>query len=104
MTDVEKKPGSEVLEKPRPKEKLEDLWKVVFHNDDYTPMQFVVEVLEDVFDRTPAEAYRIMMQVHVEGRGIAGVYTHEVAETKAATTIDLARQAGFPLFASVEEG
>lgn len=103
MTDVEKKTGSEVLEKPRPKERVEDLWKVVLHNDDYTPMQFVVEVLEEVFDKTPAEAYRIMMQVHVEGRGIAGVYTHEVAETKAGTTIDLAREAGFPLFASVEE-
>jgi ATP-dependent Clp protease adaptor protein ClpS len=104
MTDVRRKSGSEVLQKPRSKERIEDLWKVVLHNDDYTPMQFVVEVLEEVFDRSPAEAYRIMMQVHIEGRGIAGAYAHEVAETKAHTTVDLAREAGFPLFASVEEG
>ena len=104
MTDVRRKSGSEVLQKPRSKERIEDLWKVVLHNDDYTPMEFVVEVLEEVFDKSPAEAYRIMMRVHIEGRGIAGTYAHEVAETKAHTTVDLAREAGFPLFASVEEG
>ncbi len=104
MTDVEKKTGSEILEKPRSKERVEDLWKVVLHNDDYTPMEFVVDVLEVVFDKSPAEANRIMMQVHVDGRGIAGAYPHEVAETRAQTTIDLAREAGFPLLATVEEG
>lgn len=95
--------GAEILERPRKREKPEDLWKVVLHNDDYTPMDFVVDVLEQIFDKSPAEAYRVMMKVHVEGRGIAGVFSHEVAETKARKTIDHARQSGFPLLASVEE-
>jgi ATP-dependent Clp protease adaptor protein ClpS len=103
VTDTERRTGGEVLEKPRPKDKTEDLWKVVLHNDDYTPMDFVIEVLEEIFDRSPAESYRIMMKVHVEGRGIAGIFTHEVAETKAQSTVDLARRSGFPLLASVEE-
>lgn len=104
MTDTQRHEGTETLERPRDRAKTEDLWKVVLHNDDYTPMDFVLEVLEDIFDRSPAEAYRIMMQVHLEGRGIAGVYPHEVAETKARTTVDYAREAGHPLLADVEEG
>ena len=104
MTNAEGKTGSEVLHKPRAKERTEDLWSVVLHNDDYTPMDFVVQVLEEIFDRSPAEANRIMMQVHVEGRGVAGTYAYEVAETRARTTVDLARHAGFPLLATVEEG
>ena len=103
MTDTKKEGGSEVLEKPKHREKTEDLWKVVLHNDDYTPMDFVIEILEEIFDKSPAEAYRVMMMVHVEGRGIAGTYTHEVAETKAGTTVDVAREAGYPLLASIEE-
>jgi ATP-dependent Clp protease adaptor protein ClpS len=66
-------------------------------------MEFVVLVLESVFQKTPAEAYRIMMQVHVNGRGIAGVYPHEIAETKVDTVTALARDAGFPLRAAIEE-
>ena len=57
------------------------LYKVVLLNDDYTPMDFVVHILESVFQKSPAEAYRIMMEVHLNGRGIAGVYTWEVADT-----------------------
>ena len=95
--------GSHTLERPREREKTEDLWKVVLHNDDYTPMDFVIDVLEEIFDLDPTDAFRIMMQVHEEGRGIAGVYTHEVAETKAEMTIESAREAGHPLLASVEE-
>ena len=103
MTAPKREGGSEVLEKPKQRDKTEDLWKVVLHNDDYTPMDFVVDVLEQIFDKSPAEAYRVMMMVHVEGRGIAGTYTHEVAETKAETTVDVARSAGYPLLASIEE-
>ena len=75
----------------------------VLLNDDYTPMQFVVDVLESLFEKMPAEAHRIMMQVHVNGRGIAGVYPWEVAETKADKVASLASHAGHPLRATVEE-
>jgi ATP-dependent Clp protease adaptor protein ClpS len=92
-----------VLEKREHKEKTPDLWNVVLHNDDYTTMEFVVEVLEEIFHRSPAEAFGIMMRVHHEGQGIAGVYPFEIAETKAAAAQDAARKAGFPLRASVEE-
>jgi ATP-dependent Clp protease adaptor protein ClpS len=77
--------------------------KVVLLNDDYTTMEFVIHVLEEVFSRSPAEAYQIMMHVHVNGRGIAGVYAWEVAETKAEKVIALARESGFPLKAVTEE-
>ena len=63
----------------------------------------MIDVLESVFQKSPAEAYRIMMHVHLNGRGIAGVYPWEVAETKAETVTSLARGAGFPLKAAVEE-
>jgi ATP-dependent Clp protease adaptor protein ClpS len=72
-------------------------------NDDYTTMEFVVHVLETVFQKSPAEAFRIMMHVHQQGRGLAGVYPWEVAETKADTVINMAREAGYPLKAITEE-
>jgi ATP-dependent Clp protease adaptor protein ClpS len=93
----------DVLEKHQESLKLPDSWKVVLLNDDYTPMDFVVEILESIFHRTPAEAYRIMMQVHTQGSGTAGVYTHEVAETKVADVVDLAQSAGYPLQATMEQ-
>jgi ATP-dependent Clp protease adaptor protein ClpS len=79
------------------------LYKVVLLNDDYTPMDFVVHVLESLFQKSPAEAFRVMMQVHVNGRGIAGVYPWEVAETKADKVASLANEAGHPLRATIEE-
>ena len=79
------------------------LYKVVLLNDDYTTMEFVLHVLEAVFQKSPAEAYRIMMHVHLNGRGIAGVYPWEVAETKADTVRSLAAEAGYPLRAAIEE-
>jgi ATP-dependent Clp protease adaptor protein ClpS len=85
------------------REKEPTLYHVVLLNDDYTPMMFVVDVLEDIFQKPPAEAYRIMMQVHVNGRGIAGSYQWEIAETKADRVAAIARDAGFPLKATVEE-
>ncbi len=103
MADEQRKTGGEVLEKTRQKTQEPTLYKVVLHNDDYTTMDFVVQILETVFHKQPAESYRIMMQVHTQGRGICGVYPYEVAETKVATVHDLARQDGFPLKASMEE-
>jgi len=92
-----------VKERTEQRTKEPSQFKVVLLNDDYSTMDFVVHVLEEVFLKSPAEAYRIMMQVHVNGRGIAGVYPFEVAETKADTVATLARGAGFPLRAAVEE-
>jgi ATP-dependent Clp protease adaptor protein ClpS len=93
----------DVLEKQKESLKVPDSWKVVLLNDDYTPMDFVVEILESIFHRTSAEAYRIMMQVHTQGRGTAGVYTHEVAETKVADVVGMAQDAGYPLQATMEQ-
>jgi ATP-dependent Clp protease adaptor protein ClpS len=95
--------GGEVVEKPRPKTRRPQLYHVVLYNDDYTTMEFVVHVLESVFDKGPAEAYRIMMEVHTRGRGVCGAYTWEVAETKVSTVHELARSEGFPLRAGIEE-
>jgi ATP-dependent Clp protease adaptor protein ClpS len=94
---------SAVKERVQEKKKEPTLYKVVLLNDDYTTMEFVVHVLESVFQKTPAEAFRIMMHVHVNGRGIAGVYSWEIAEAKAEKTITMARESGFPLKAVTEE-
>ena len=95
--------GSAVKEREETKQQEPAQYKVVLLNDDYTTMAFVLEILEAVFQKSPAEAYRIMMHVHLNGRGIAGVYSWEVAETKAEAVQALARGAGFPLKAVVEE-
>jgi ATP-dependent Clp protease adaptor protein ClpS len=97
------RPGDAVKERVAVKKQEPTRYKVILLNDDYTTMDFVVQVLESVFQRSPAEAYRIMMHVHVNGRGIAGVYPWEIAETKVDTVTSLARDAGFPLRASLEE-
>src|SRR5258708_5799155 len=80
------------------KEKLEKppLYKVLIHNDDFTTMEFVVLVLTNVFNRSEGEAFRIMLQVHVEGIGVAGVYTYEIAQMKAEKATSLARESEFP--------
>ena len=79
-----------------------DLFKLLLLNDDYTTLAIVIEILESVFYKSPADAYRIMMAVHTQGQGLCGVYTFEVAETKVATVVELARTNGFPLRATME--
>jgi len=96
-------PDSVVKERVDVQKQEPTLYKVVLLNDDYTTMEFVVHVLEGVFQKSPAEAYRIMMNVHINGRGIAGIYPWEVADTKAAAVVSMAREAGFPLKAVTEE-
>ena len=78
------------------------MWRVLLHNDDYTTQDFVVWVLETVFHKGHAEAFAIMMSVHQSGLGVAGVFTHEVAETKVKATQHLAEQHEFPLLVTME--
>jgi ATP-dependent Clp protease adaptor protein ClpS len=89
----------------RSKEKLKKppLYKVLLHNDDYTTQDFVVYVLTTVFHKSIEEAITIMLKVHMEGLGIAGIYSYEIAETKAEKVISLARENEYPLLATVEE-
>jgi ATP-dependent Clp protease adaptor protein ClpS len=101
--EPDKKTGGAVLEQTRRKTQQPRLYRVLLHNDDYTTMEFVVHVLETIFDKGPAEAHLIMMHVHVRGQGVCGRYTYEVAETKVTAVHRLARDNGFPLRASLEE-
>jgi len=95
-------PGEKLQERVETQKKEPELYQVVLLNDDYTTMEFVVNVLESIFEKSPAEAFQIMMHVHRNGRGIAGVYPWEVAETKVEAVISLARESGFPLKAVAE--
>ena len=76
--------------------------KVLLHNDDFTPMEFVVEILESVFNRSAAEATRIMLTVHRSGVGVAGVFSAEIAEAKSTKTLRYARESGYPLLCTTE--
>jgi len=78
------------------------MWRVLLHNDDYTTQEFVVYVLETVFNKPQAEAFAIMMRVHQSGLGIAGIYTRDVAETKVKAARQLAEQNEFPLLVTME--
>ena len=78
------------------------LWKVLLHNDDYTTQEFVVWVLESIFHLPHADAFAIMMHVHLSGLGLAGIYTKDVAETKVTATKRLAEQHEFPLLVTME--
>jgi len=86
-------------------EKLElpPMYKVLLHNDDYTTMEFVVEILQQVFHKSPAEATHIMLLVHKTGLGVCGVFSEDIAETKVEIVHHLARKSGFPLRCSMEE-
>lgn len=88
--------SDERLEKP-------PLYRVLLHNDDFTTMEFVVHVLEEVFQKTDSEAVRIMLNVHNDGVGIAGVYTYEVAEMKVERVTQMAHAQEYPLLCTMEE-
>ena len=102
MAGTERQTGEQVLERAKDETKRPELFKVLLLNDDYTTMDFVVEVLESIFNKAPAEAYRIMMAVHTQGKGLCGVYPFDIAETKVQTVVDRAREQGFPLKATME--
>jgi ATP-dependent Clp protease adaptor protein ClpS len=97
----------EIVTERRTKEqtrtKKPPLYKCILLNDDYTPMEFVVEILKQVFHKPHAEATRIMLHVHQNGMGIAGIYPHEIAETKVRTVEELARESQYPLKCVMEK-
>lgn len=94
--------GLSVLE-AKPKIKQPPLYKVVLHNDDYTPMEFVVNLLEQLFGMTREKATQVMLHVHTRGKGVCGVFTREVAETKVAQVNEYSRQNQHPLLCAMEE-
>jgi len=92
-----------VVLKTRQKTKKPSMYKVLMLNDDYTPMEFVVHILEHIFNKTQDEATQIMLHVHQKGVGICGVFTFEVAESKASQVMDLARHNQHPLQCTIEK-
>ena len=95
---------AQVLEKTRPGTKKPQLFRVILHNDDYTTMEFVIEVLEAIFNKSPAEAFRIMMHVHTRGHGVCGAYPLRGGGDQGRRwSTTGARAQGFPLRASMEE-
>ncbi len=102
-TDGTEGPNTGVVVKSRPKTRKPAMYKVLMLNDDYTPMEFVVHVLERFFQKSREEATRIMLHVHRRGVGVCGVFTYEVAETKVTQVMDLARQNQHPLQCTIEK-
>ncbi|MEN2494286.1 MAG: ATP-dependent Clp protease adapter protein ClpS [Hyphomicrobiaceae bacterium hypho_1] len=100
--DIDNERQSGVVTKTRHKTKKPSLYKVLLLNDDYTPMEFVIQVLEKYFNKGHEDATRIMLQVHQQGIGMCGVYTYEVAETKVTQVIDFSRQNSHPLQCTME--
>lgn len=92
-----------VVEEATPKVKRPPLYQVILLNDDYTPMEFVVDVLETVFGMDRTKATRVMLEVHTRGKGVCGVFTYEIAETKVAQVTTYARQQQHPLLCTMEE-
>lgn len=91
------------VEEARPRLKQPPLYRVVLINDDYTPMEFVVDVLQTVFGMERSQATRVMLEVHTKGKGICGVYSYEIAETKVAQVTNIAQQQQHPLLCTMEE-
>lgn len=105
MSDDNESSGGVVTErkeKTKRKTKPPRMYRVLLHNDDYTTREFVVDVLEVVFQKSESEAVAIMLKVHHNGVGVAGIYPKDIAETKALTVEQLARENGYPLRLSVE--
>ncbi len=100
---AERRRDATVIERRRRAQARPPKYKVVLYNDDHTPMTFVVALLEALFDKAPVEANALMLKIHRSGRGVAGVYTLEIAETKVAIVHRSATRQGYPLRAGVEE-
>ena len=92
-----------IVEKARPKLKPPRMYKVILLNDDYTPMEFVVHVLEVFFSMNRDKATQIMLHVHTRGKGVCGIYTRDIAETKVAQVSEYAREHQHPLLCTMEE-
>ncbi len=92
-----------LVEEAKPKLKRPPLFQVVLLNDDFTPMEFVVDVLERIFSMDRTTATRVMLEVHTKGKGVCGVFTFEIAETKVAQVTTYARQHQHPLLCTMEE-
>ena len=97
------KSGTGIVTKTRPKTKKPSLYKVLLLNDDYTPMEFVTHILENIFGKTGEEAFEVMLHVHRHGVGICGLFTFEVAETKVTQVIEFARRHQHPLQCTMEK-
>lgn len=103
-TDTERSPDfDQAVEEARPRIKEPPLYRVVLINDDYTPMEFVVNILESIFGMERTRATQVMLEVHTKGKGICGVYNFEIAETKVAQVMGLAQQHQHPLLCTMEE-
>jgi len=96
------RPGEQTVLEREPKLDKPKMYKVLLHNDDYTTMEFVVWVLREVFAMTGDRALALMLAIHNTGRGVAGVYTRDIAETKAARAAELAEENGMPLMCTIE--
>ncbi len=108
MTERDPKTGRSddhdlALEEARPKLKRPSLYRVVLINDDFTPMEFVVEVLQSIFGMERTRATRVMLEVHTKGKGVCGVYSYDIAETKVAQVSSFAQQQQHPLLCTMEE-
>lgn len=99
-TDIDRGEGTALEE--RPKTRTPRLYRVLLHNDDFTSMEFVVDILVRHFDRTPTEAAQIMLQAHQRGIGVAGTYTRDEAETRIVSATTDAEAAGYPLLVTME--
>jgi ATP-dependent Clp protease adaptor protein ClpS len=100
---TEEDPSQEILVETRPKTKRPPLYKVMLLNDDFTPMEFVVLVLERFFSKNPTQAFEIMLTVHKKGLAMVGIFSHEVAETKVSQVMDFSRRHQHPLQCTMEK-
>jgi len=101
--DTDRQDDIGIVTKTRPKTRKPSMWRVIMLNDDYTPMEFVVFVLERFFAKSHEEATRIMLTVHQKGAGVCGVFPYDVAETKVSQVMDLARENQHPLQCTMEK-
>ena len=101
--DLQRDDYEVVVEEAQPKLKRPPLYRVILINDDFTPMEFVVEVLQSIFSMERPKATRVMLEVHTKGKGICGVYDYEIAETKVAQVMSISQQQQHPLLCTTEE-